>query len=337
MNDRLNDDWKNLFEQLPIDTSAREEHREDLRMEVFAAYESDPTPQHQRPKLKDKGRFLMKYKAPHWTVAAILIACAIWFVRYESPSAFAIEEVVDNVMKARSARFDMQVSITGQPAIKMKGFFLAPNHYRQELENGHITIYDWQALKMVSLDPKTKQATVFNMLNLTEEQKRSMQLNEFDMVRESLSKAISDPDSNIESLGKKKLDGRTVVGFRLKTKLQPMTVWADPRTKYPVRIEATMPGPTQTKVVMTNYEFNVKLDKSLFSIIIPQGYNVTKTDIDLSTGKVDLSPANELKKRPAEVKKVPEVKTVPPGATKVPGVKTAPGVKKVPDAKKITP
>ena len=330
MNDRLNDDWKNLFEQLPLDTSAREEHRDDLMIEVFAAYESDPTPQPQRPRLKDKGRFLMKYKVPHWTSAAFLIACAIWFVRYESPSAFAIEKVVDNVMNARSARFDVLASITGQPTLKMKGLFLAPNHYRQELENGDIIIYDSQALKIVSLHPKTKQATVFNLLNITEEAKRSMQSNEFDMVRESLSKAISDPDSNIESLGKKKLDGRTVVGFRLQTKLQSVTVWADSRTKYPVRIEATMPGPTQTKVVMTNYEFNVKLNKSLFSIIIPQGYHVTKTDIDLSTGKVDLSPAHELKKRPAVVKKVPEVKTVP-GATKVPGVK------KTPDAKKITP
>ena len=330
MNDRLNDDWENLFEHLPLDTSAREEHREDLMLEVFAVYKSDPTPQSQRTRLIDIGRFLMKYKAPHWTSAAIIIACAIWFVRYESPSAFAIEEVVDNVMKARSARFDMQVSINGGSTLKTKGLFLAPNHYRQELENGDIIIYDSQALKIVSLHPKTKQAEVFNLFNITEEAKHRMQSNQFDMVRESLSKAISDPDSNIELLGKKKLDGRTVVGFRLKTKLQPMTVWADPQTKYPVRIEATMPDPTQTKVVMTNYEFNVKLDKSLFSLVIPQGYHVTKTDIDLSTGKVDLSPAHELKKRPAVVKKVPEVKTVR-GATKVPGVK------KTPDAKKITP
>ena len=44
-----------------------------------------------------------------------------------------------------------------------------------------------------------------------------------------------------------------------------------------------MTGPPKTEIVMTNFEFNVDLDKSLFNIEIPQGYNVADLNVDLST------------------------------------------------------
>ena len=80
----------------------------------------------------------------------------------------------------------------------------------------------------------------------------------------------------------RQLDGRKVLGFRFDTPTNPMTVWADPETKFPVQIEATMIGPPETTVVMSNYEFNVELDASMFSVKIPEGYNVLETEIDAS-------------------------------------------------------
>jgi hypothetical protein len=135
---------------------------------------------------------------------------------------------------------------------------------------------------MVGLDTKNKQATVFKLKNLPADAKQKMQMNQFQAIREGLQKAVADPDAEVESLGVKKLDGRTVVGFRFKQHLMPTTLWADPRTKLPVRIEATMAGPPQTEVIMTNYEFNVDLDKSLFSVVVPDGYKVMELDVDAS-------------------------------------------------------
>ena len=43
-----------------------------------------------------------------------------------------------------------------------------------------------------------------------------------------------------------------------------------------------MAGPPQTAVVMTNYEFNIDLDESLFSLEIPEGYKVSENDIDVT-------------------------------------------------------
>jgi hypothetical protein len=43
-----------------------------------------------------------------------------------------------------------------------------------------------------------------------------------------------------------------------------------------------LPDELQTAIVMTNFEFNVELDKSLFSVEIPQGYTVADVNVDLS-------------------------------------------------------
>ena len=43
-----------------------------------------------------------------------------------------------------------------------------------------------------------------------------------------------------------------------------------------------MAGPPQTELVMSNYEFNVDLDKSLFSVTVPEGYKVLQANVDAS-------------------------------------------------------
>ena len=101
-------------------------------------------------------------------------------------------------------------------------------------------------------------------------------------MREMLQQAVDSPNANVELLGKRKLDGREVIGFRFKMGHRPMTLWADPKTRLPARIETTMAGPPQVEVVMSNYEFNVDLDKSMFSTAVPEGYEVIQADMEAS-------------------------------------------------------
>ncbi len=283
MNKHQKDDWDALFDRLPVDTSVDEEHGERLKKQVLAAYDEAHSPRSRRLAISRMGEFLMRYKIPHWTAAAIVIAGMIWLTQQTATPALALDEVVDNFVKARSARYDAVATMTGQPTQRMKVYYLEPRHSRQELEGGHINIVDWQAGKMVGLNPDTKTATVFNFVNLPAESKAGLQTNQFDVLRLSLQEAVADPNAKVESLGEKELDGRTVVGFRFRQPVQPMTLWADPETKLPVRIEMTMAGPPQMQIVMSNYEFNVELDESLFSTEIPEGYNVVEAEFDAST------------------------------------------------------
>ena len=61
--------------------------------------------------------------------------------------------------------------------------------------------------------------------------------NTFEMVRQLVREGSSGPGEKVESLGKKEIDGRVVVGFRTHNNMADMTLWADPQTARPVRIE----------------------------------------------------------------------------------------------------
>lgn len=284
MNNNPHNDWEKLFEQLPLDTTARTEHESELRSRTLDALDDAMKRQPQTHGIQQIGRTLMRYKAPHWVAAATLITCAVWFFQLSSSPAYAFKDVVAHVIKARTARYDMVSKFHGQPEIKMKAYYREPCHFRQELPEGHVNIADWKAGKMIGLDAKNKQATVFNLVNISEEKRSQLQNtgNQFEMIRDALKKAMANPDTNVESLGEKVLDGKKAIGFRLLGQTLPMVVWADPQSMFPIRIEAAHTGPPRLDVAMTNYEFDVELDDSLFSTDIPDGYTVTELDMDAS-------------------------------------------------------
>ena len=275
-------DWERLFEQLPFDTSAHPDQQQELRTRVLHAYDNNVATPSSVGRLKHMGHLLMKYKAPHWTVAAMLVAGIVWLVYSGGTTAFALEEVVENLTNARTARFDMTVRVTGQPEQTMKAYYLRPSHFRQELANGYVNITDWAAGKMIGLDPQSKQATVINLSHVSDDARHRSQMNQFELTRDLLRIAIDDPNIEVESLGEQRLDSRRTIGFRLCTQTQPMTVWVDPETKFPVQIETTMVGPPETHIMMSHYEFNIELDESLFDVAVPQGYEMVETDLDTS-------------------------------------------------------
>jgi hypothetical protein len=286
MHDDPHDDWEKLFDQVPVDSTVSLEQRESARLRVLEAFESPPTPRSRHVTLQAIGHTLMKYKIPHGIVAMLFLAGMFWLLQSVSTPALALDVLIEKFMKAKTARYDTIVTVEGQPPLKMKGFYLEPTHMREE-NDGYVNISDWAARKRIGLDSKTKRATVFNLKNLPDEMKNGMQEgNWFEGMRQMLRAATTDPKAKVISLGEKQLDGRKVVGFRFESPGTPMTLWADPVTQLPVRIESTVAGPPKTEVVMTNFEFNIELDKSLFSVEIPDGYTVTDV-------KVDLSPPSE--------------------------------------------
>ena len=92
--------------------------------------------------------------------------------------------------------------------------------------------------------------------------------------RSLLLDARDKPDVKRESLGEKDIDGRRVVGFRISLPAAVFSVWGDPKTGLPVRIEATMAMMPNVKITMSDFEFNVDMDESLFSVEPPAGYEV---------------------------------------------------------------
>jgi hypothetical protein len=93
-------------------------------------------------------------------------------------------------------------------------------------------------------------------------------------------------DVRRESLGEKEVDGRRAVGWRvsgpgLHEPGVTVTIWGDPRTGLPIRVEcySALDGLKRT---LSDFAFNVDLDESLFSIEPPTGYTVQTVEVDAS-------------------------------------------------------
>ena len=93
------------------------------------------------------------------------------------------------------------------------------------------------------------------------------------MVRRLVREGSSGTGEKAERLGKKEIDGREAVGFRVNANGMDMTLWADPETARPIRIEVGMDMGAGVHMVMNNFRYDVDLDPSLFSLEPPAGYS----------------------------------------------------------------
>ena len=165
------------------------------------------------------------------------------------------------------------------------GMFLAPSHERTETTvqgKKVIQIFDGQKDKSISLDPEAKTVTVINFKNLPPESPFGKT---FQGLRELVAGAKNGKAGKVERLGVDTIDGRRAEGFRIRLGAVDVKIWADPKTSLPIRVEqATVAaaGP-EVRIVMTDFQTGVDLDKSLFSLDVPAGYTVRQAmQLDLS-------------------------------------------------------
>ena len=125
----------------------------------------------------------------------------------------------------------------------------------------------------MSLDPATKKAMVVSFANMSKDQiaKQDVCPVPFDPARCS-----GQTGRQSQPLGEKEIDGRRVVGFRIKTEGAERVCGAIPKTGLPVRIEVTMAMYPGVKTTMSDFVFNVPMDESLFSVDPPAGYTIER-------------------------------------------------------------
>ncbi len=243
----------------------------------------------------------MKRIAEFAVAATALVALGIgisWMTVGGSPN-MAFARVADALDRLRTATYDVteeakekdgQLSETATG----KGFFLAPSHQRIEMKvttgpaknivMDQITIVDGRQSKCMTLMPMAKFAVSMDMKKIEEEMKKSGESappDLFEKVRRLVREGSSGTGEKAERLGQKKMDGHKAVGFRIRANRVDMTLWADPETARPVRIEVVMDGRQMTRMVMGNFRYDVVLKPSLFSLEPPEGYSTQAIDLTM--------------------------------------------------------
>jgi outer membrane lipoprotein-sorting protein len=228
-------------------------------------------------------------RSPVSRVAATIIfvlaigGVALWF--HGSGAGTALADFAQPIITAKNAKFKMTTEIKGRPPRTATIYVLGSQHMRQETVGGRETvlIMDLKKERQLILEPAKTKATLYK-LDSTTKNVESNNFYFFSDLKTMLRDTQDKPEVKRESRGEKEIQGRHVVGYRIKYRGHVTDLWGDPKSGLPVLVEQTTP-PYSMKITMCDFEFNLDLDESLFSTEPPSHYRAVQMDVLPGTEK----------------------------------------------------
>ena len=192
-----------------------------------------------------------------------------------SPSS-AFGQAIRQVRDARSIVYTQQMKVEGKDKLITTKNFIAEDGRKRTEQPGAgpvTTIFDTNGfIRLVLIEP-TKTALVSPPRDV-----RS--INAGLMFIEWLEALKKLGDNADKELGEKALDGRRVTGFVATKGNYEFTIWVDSVSGELVSIEHdSFVNDQSAHITMTDFQFNVPLDESLFSFDVPAGYEANETSI----------------------------------------------------------
>ena len=261
-------DFEKVVGRLNIDAEPNPEHRQKLRRQMLSVF--NQTEQESTTRIiAFRTLRSITMKSPFTklaSAAAIIIAISIGIYFLGDGSSVAWSQVVEQLNNYTKYKCRQRVVREQGPQIPtMQVYHLNLQQRRQEVEDGTIHIIDLRLENPITVElyPDQKKAVVTNILGFGPKKDPDI----IDMVKRF-------EQQSTERLGTKKVNGKTLQGFRHKpNEYNDFTVWVDPKTKLPVEIELKHPKAKQT-IYMDQFAFDFDLDESAFSTVVPDGYEV---------------------------------------------------------------
>ncbi|NQT01592.1 MAG: hypothetical protein HQ580_06190 [Planctomycetes bacterium] len=215
------------------------------------------------------------------TAAVILVSvvAGIYFLGVPTESV-AWADVVRPILTARTVVFNVggenipTTRVMNMGTQRVRGEVLSPDG-----KTVQVIIMDYDTFRMLTLIPNQKKAVVIDLKDLPEEPE-----NILEEMRNMVTEIQNDPDISVEPLGEKEIDGRIAQGFRATGPDGEWTIWADLQTALPIRMEQKW---RQIECVCTDFQFDIEMDESLFSMEIPEGYS------ELPSGELGIASSTE--------------------------------------------
>ncbi len=230
-------------------------------------------------------REIMKRNANKIAAAAVLLLAILtgMYFLFSSTENLAFADVVRPILIARTVTF--KVIMAGGGNVPTKVMSMGTQRFRSEVLSPDgktvqvIVIADYETSRMLQLIPSRKRAVLIEMKDLPEKPE-----NILEEMRNIITDLQNNPDFSVEPLGEMEIDGRIAIGFRATAPDEELAVWVDPQTELPIRTEQKW---HQVQFTCTDFQFDVPMDESLFSMEIPEGYS------SLPTGEVSIGGSNE--------------------------------------------
>jgi hypothetical protein len=256
-----------LFTNISADMANRQQR-------VLEAIESCCLPKQSKPLLI--WGTIMRSKITKFAAAAAIIVAALLVVHFiGNPlgSNVTFAQVIQPILNAQTAVLDIIVGneLDNGPVIHD---MVMGSRIRRTLSNAPdvVSIIDLESGKILVLIAPTKEAVYIDLKGLPPIP------NYMERLRNVIGKLQEDPEFTVEKLGERDIAGQKLIGFRAKHPKAEITIWADPETALPVRIEQ---NEGQMNVICKNIQFDLAMEESLFSMDVPEGYKLQQTEIDL--------------------------------------------------------
>ena len=220
-------------------------------------------------------RTIMKSPITKIAAAVIVIAGVLIAMHFAglSTATVTFADVIKPIINAKTAVLDIIVGDeeAGGPVIhdEIKGPRIRRTMSTME---DVVSIIDLETSRILTLTISKKEAAYVDLKGLP-----SMP-NYMEILRNLIKGLQENPHFEVEELGTQEIDGQEAIGFSARHPKAEITIWANPETALPIRIEQVS---GQMKIICKNVKFDVQMDESLFSMDVPEGYTSQQVELDL--------------------------------------------------------
>ena len=217
-------------------------------------------------------RTIMKSPMTRIAAAAALILVAALGINYIMTPSVTWAQVIEPILNAKTIAFDLIIG--GEESGLTMHDIVVGSRIRRTMSNmpNMTQVIDLDNAKMLGLDTQAKTAIYVDIKGDLVDRTR----NYVEFVRQGIRQL---QEGQVQQLGERTIDGQKAVGFTGKGQNEEVTIWADPQTALPIRIEAKIGQ--EFSFIMKSFQFNAAVDESQVSMDVPDGYTLQKTNIDL--------------------------------------------------------
>jgi hypothetical protein len=204
------------------------------------------------------------------SVALILIAAAAFMIAYQfnysiSDTILSSSDLSQNVQRCKTLTW--KISVPDKAAI-IQGMALEPYYVKLLLADGKIWLLNRRKKQVILANPERKTAKI----TFIEDQPPD--------IYEALSNFKNMPQRSSVYIGQRRIGEIRATGYRVPIGHDQATVWFDPQTHLPIRIE--FPGTNkcvrvEQAFIWSDIVYDVELDESLFRFDLA-GYQVEEAD-----------------------------------------------------------